>query len=73
MCTKVHEIVALMERRSVEFQDLNPKHVARTFLVAQNGTANLRTKIVDFREFDSSIILIVRGIIIMSIGLCPEF
>ena len=32
------------------------------------GTANLRTKILDFRGFDSSIILILRGGILMSMG-----
>ena len=34
-------------------------------------TANLCTKILDFRGFDSSIILIVRGGILMSIGNLP--
>ena len=33
-----------------------------------NRTANLSTNIVDFRGFDSSIILIQRGGILMSIG-----
>ena len=32
------------------------------------GTANLRTEILDFGGFDSSIILIMRGGILMSIG-----
>ena len=36
------------------------------------GTANLRTKILDFRGFDSSRILILRGGILMSIGDFPE-
>ena len=37
-------------------------------------TANLRTNIMDFRGFDSSIILILRGgmIIIMSMGDSPQ-
>ena len=35
-------------------------------------TANLRTKILDFRGFDSSIILIIRGGILMTIGDFPE-
>ena len=35
-------------------------------------TPNLPTKIVDFRGFDSSIILIQRGGILMSIGHLPE-
>ena len=35
-------------------------------------TANLRTKILDFRGFDSSIILIIRGWILMSTGNFPE-
>ena len=34
--------------------------------------ANLRTKILDFRGFDSSIILIIRGGSLMSIGSSPE-
>ena len=36
------------------------------------STANLRTNIMDFRGIDSSIILIVRGRILMSIGDFPE-
>ena len=36
------------------------------------GTANLRTNIMDFRGFDSSIILILRGGILVSIGDFPE-
>ena len=36
------------------------------------STANLRTKILDFRGFDSSIILRLRGGILMSIGSFPE-
>ena len=32
-------------------------------------TANLRTNIMDFRGFDSSTILIIRGAILMSIGI----
>ena len=36
------------------------------------GTANLRTKILDFRGLDSSRILILRGGILMSIGNFPE-
>ena len=36
------------------------------------STANLRTKILDFRGFDSSRILIVRGGILMCVGNCPE-
>ena len=35
-------------------------------------TANLRTKILDFRGFDSSIILMLRGGILMSTGNFPE-
>ena len=35
-------------------------------------TANLRAKLLDFRGFDSSIILILRGEILMSIGNFPE-
>ena len=36
------------------------------------STANLGTNTVDFRGFDSSIILILRGGIVMSIGDLPE-
>ena len=36
------------------------------------STANLRTNILDFRGFDSSIILILWGAILMSIGDFPE-
>ena len=35
-------------------------------------TANLRTKILDFRGFYSSIILTLRGGVLMSIGNLPE-
>ena len=35
-------------------------------------TPNLPTNIVDFRGFDSSIVLIQRGGILMSIGNLPE-
>ena len=38
----------------------------------RQGTANLRTRILDFGGFDSSIILILRGGILMSIGDFPE-
>ena len=38
----------------------------------RTATANLRTNIVDFRGFDSSIILILRGGILMSVGDFPE-
>ena len=44
---------------------------SREALVVQ-GTANLRTNIMDFRGFDSSIILIVRGGIPRPIGDSPE-
>ena len=37
-----------------------------------NTLANLRAKILDFRGFDSNIILIQRGVILMSIGDFPE-
>ena len=41
--------------------------------VGRNGaTANLGTKILDFRGLDSSRILILRGDILMSIGNIPE-
>ena len=36
------------------------------------STANLRTKIMDFRGFDSNIILILRGGILISKGDFPE-
>ena len=41
-------------------------------LASYAPTPNLPTNIVDFRGFDSSIILIVRGGILMSIGDFPE-
>ena len=37
-----------------------------------DGTVNLHTKILEFRGFDSIIILIPRGGILMSIGIFPE-
>ena len=40
--------------------------------VSSTCTANLRTKILDFRGFDSSRILILRGGILISIGNFPE-
>ena len=36
------------------------------------GTANLRTRILDFRGFDSSIILMLRAGILISIEKFPE-
>ena len=36
------------------------------------SAANLRTRILDFRGFDSSIILILRGGILRSMGIFPE-
>ena len=36
------------------------------------ASANLRTKILDFRGFDSSRILVLRGGILMSIGEIPS-
>ena len=36
-------------------------------------TANLRTNIMGFRGFDSSTILILRGGILASVGILPEF
>ena len=41
-------------------------------LTFTGSTANLPTNIVDFRGFDSSIMLISRGGILMSIGDLPE-
>ena len=38
----------------------------------QSSTANIRTRILDFRGFDSSRILMLRGGILMSIGSSPE-
>ena len=40
--------------------------------LSPGGTANLRTKILDFRGFDSSRILILRGGIPRPIGISPE-
>ena len=39
---------------------------------SKQTTANLRTRILDFTGFDSSIILTLRGGILMSIGNLPE-
>ena len=47
--------------------DMLPSHLPFT-----PHTANLRTKILDFRRFDSNRILIVRGGILGSIGDFPE-
>ena len=52
-------------------RDLSPV-CARADPHAHACTANLRTKILDFRGFDSSRILILRGGILMSIGSLPE-
>ena len=41
-------------------------------LMMPSSTANLRSKILDFRGFDSSRILILRGGVLRSIGNCPE-
>ena len=46
--------------------------VLQTLLGMGMGTANLRTKILDFRGFDSGRILISRGGILMSVGDFPE-
>ena len=40
---------------------------------ATSVSANLRTKILDFRGFDSSIILILRGGVLLSIGFSQKF
>ena len=47
-------------------------HTRARFPEGGLATANLPTKIVDFRGFDSSVILILRGGILMSIGDFPE-
>ena len=39
---------------------------------AMHSTANLRTNLMDFREFGSSITFIMRGGIPRSIGNCPQ-
>ena len=44
----------------------------RKLFALRFATANLRTNIMDFRGFDSSTILILRGGMIMSIGYFPE-
>ena len=54
---------------------LAPQHRATTAMVdneSDPSTANLRTKILDSRGFDSSRVSILRGGIIMSIGNFPE-
>ena len=51
----------------------DPVELGRLAAVGSRPTkANLRTKILDVRGFDSSIILISRGGILMSIGNSPE-
>ena len=46
--------------------------VALLYLLASGRTANLRTKIPDFRGFDSSTIIILRGGTPRTIGSFPE-
>ena len=46
--------------------------IATGIAVSDRYMANLRTNIVDFRGFDSSIILILRGGILRPIGNLPE-
>ena len=41
-------------------------------MLLRKCTANLHTKILDFRGFDSNIILVLRGGILMSIGTIAE-
>ena len=52
-----------------------PQRARRLASIGRSGpriTANLRTKILDFRGFYSNIILISRGGILMSAGISPE-
>ena len=49
-----------------------PRHAADSRYFKKTPTANLRTKTLDFRGFDSSIISIVRGGIPSPIGIFPE-
>ena len=48
------------------------KHTAQNCTIQTHHTANLRTRILDFRGLDSSIILILRGGILMSMENFPE-
>ena len=60
--------------RSAQFGFLSccSASVANVCEVPFYATANFRTNIMDFRGFDSSIILIIRGGTLMSIGDFPE-
>ena len=65
-------------QNAIELRARSPetKHVSDSVLLGQEpcarskleGTANLHTQIMDFRGFDSIIILILRGGILMFIG-----
>ena len=57
---------------SIEISDRIPYFGGISVKWESQITANLRTKILDFRGFDSSIILILRGGILMSMGNSPE-
>ena len=65
---------------SLQLERTSPWGLPRAFLTLGTGarvllppsTANLRTKILDFRGFDSSRILILKRGILMSKGISPE-
>ena len=68
------ERAALTRLRRIYAMPIGAAHLY-TAATAPKGwcTANLRTKLLDFRGFDSSIILILRCGILMSIENLPDF
>ena len=58
---------AALHGRGPELAEARP-----TELAAQHGQSPYCTKVLDFGEFDSSRILIVRGGVLMSMGDSPE-
>ena len=68
------ELIVLSLQKSPEnLREFAGKMLSRNPVLQIHVTANLRTKILDFRWFDSSRILHLRGAILMSIGNLPEF
>ena len=73
-------LVVLLARRLQQCRDLRAAPAAQgpardiltTLQYACVSTANLRAKILDFRGFDSSIILVLGGGLLMSIGTILE-
>ena len=65
-------IFSLRDRRSLHSFHLLSRTCVHTAAVAVTSTANLRTKILDFRGFGSGGILISRGGILMPMGDFPR-